>query len=96
MNLYKRSVIEDLVKEQGLKSSLVKPKLLKYLMSRLKKDINFRIIGVYLFTVFISLIIIFKIVQVQYFNNEINTSSQPRYFIEHATRGNIFLTTVLC
>ncbi|MAM05773.1 MAG: cell division protein [Flavobacteriales bacterium] len=59
-------------------------------MSRLKKDINFRIIGVYLFTVFISLIIIFKIVQVQYFNNEINTSSQPRYFIEHATRGNIF------
>ncbi len=29
MNLYKRSVIEDLVKKQGLKSSLVKPKIIE-------------------------------------------------------------------
>ena len=29
MNLYKRSVIEELVKEQGLKSSLVKPKIIE-------------------------------------------------------------------
>ena len=50
---------------------------------------HFRIIGLYLFILFISLTIIFKIVKIQQFDMAINTSSQPRFVKIDAPRGNI-------
>ena len=58
-------------------------------MSKIRADINFRIIGLYLFMLLISLGIVSKIIQIQHFNTVINTSSQPRYFTVPAPRGNI-------
>jgi cell division protein FtsI (penicillin-binding protein 3) len=58
-------------------------------MSKVKKNINFRIIGLYLIILLLSVSIVGKIVKIQHFNTEINTSSQPRYFIVPAPRGNI-------
>ena len=50
---------------------------------------HFRIIGLYLFVLFISLSVIAKIVKIQQFDVPINTSSQPRFFTIDAPRGNI-------
>ena len=58
-------------------------------MTKKTKDINFRIIGLYLFVVLIAAGVVVKIVKVQQFNIAINTSSQPRYFTVEAPRGNI-------
>ena len=58
-------------------------------MSKVKKNINFRIIGLYLIILLLSVSIVSKIVKIQHFNTEINTSSQPRYFTVPAPRGNI-------
>jgi cell division protein FtsI (penicillin-binding protein 3) len=58
-------------------------------MSKVKKNINFRIIGLYLIILLLSVSIVGKIVKIQHFNTEINTSSQPRYFTVPAPRGNI-------
>ena len=58
-------------------------------MSKVKKKINFRIIGLYLIILLLSVSIVGKIVTIQHFNTEINTSSQPRYFTVPAPRGNI-------
>jgi len=58
-------------------------------MTKKTKDINFRIIGLYLFVVLIAAGVVLKIVKVQQFSTAINTSSQPRYFIVEAPRGNI-------
>ena len=52
------------------------------------KDINFRIIGLYLFVVLIAVGVVVKIVKVQ-FITPINTSIQPKYFPIEAPRGNI-------
>ena len=58
-------------------------------MTKKTKDINFRIIGLYLFVVLIAVGVIVKIVKVQQFSTAINTSSQPRYVPIEAPRGNI-------
>ncbi len=58
-------------------------------MTKKTKDINFRIIGLYLFVVLIAVGVVVKIVKVQQFSTAINTSSQPRYFTVEAPRGNI-------
>ena len=58
-------------------------------MIKKTKDINFRIIGLYLFVVLIAVGVVVKIVKIQQFISPINTSSQPRYFIVEAPRGNI-------
>jgi len=58
-------------------------------MSKVKKNINFRIIGLYLIILLLSVSVVGKIVKIQHFNAEINTSSQPRYFTVPAPRGNI-------
>ena len=58
-------------------------------MNKAKKNINFRIIGLYLTILIISISIVGKIVRIQHFDTEINTSSQPRYFTVKAPRGNI-------
>ena len=58
-------------------------------MTKKIKDINFRIIGLYLFVVLIAAGVVVKIVKIQQFITPINTSSQPRYFIVEAPRGNI-------
>ena len=58
-------------------------------MAKKVKNTNFRIIGLYLFVVFIAVGIVSKIVKVQQFTQAINTSSQPRYFTVEAPRGNI-------
>ena len=56
------------------------------------KNINLRIIGIYLFVVLISISIIGKILRVQHFKKEINTTSQPKYFTVKA-RGTVFFPT---
>ena len=48
---------------------------------------HFRIIGLYLFVLFISLSVIAKIVKIQQFDVPINTSSQPRFFTIDAPRA---------
>ncbi|MEC9209487.1 MAG: penicillin-binding protein [Bacteroidota bacterium] len=53
------------------------------------KNNHFRIIGLYLFVLLISLAVIAKIVKVQQFDMSINTTSQPRLFTIEAPRGNI-------
>ncbi len=58
-------------------------------MTKKVKNTNFRIIGLYLFVVFIALGVLAKIIKVQQFSAAINTSSQPRYFPVEAPRGNI-------
>ena len=58
-------------------------------MTKKAKKTNFRIIGLYLFVVLISMGVVSKIVIVQQFTEAINTSSQPRYFTIEAPRGNI-------
>lgn len=58
-------------------------------MSKGAKNINLRIIGLYLFVLLIAVAIISKIVKVQQFDDLINTSSQPRFFTVEAPRGNI-------
>jgi cell division protein FtsI (penicillin-binding protein 3) len=58
-------------------------------MTKKIKDINFRIIGLYLFVLFIATGVVVKIVKIQQFITPINTSSQPRYFSIEAPRGNI-------
>ena len=58
-------------------------------MTKKAKNTNFRIIGLYLFVLIIAVWIVSKIVKVQQFTEEINTSSQPRYFTVEAPRGNI-------
>jgi cell division protein FtsI (penicillin-binding protein 3) len=58
-------------------------------MTKKTKDINLRIIGLYLFVVLIAIGIVSKIVKVQQFSETINTGSQPRYFTVEAPRGNI-------
>jgi cell division protein FtsI (penicillin-binding protein 3) len=58
-------------------------------MTKKTKNINFRIIGLYLFVVLIATGVVVKIVKVQQFSTAINTSSQPRYFTVEAPRGNI-------
>ena len=58
-------------------------------MSRMKGNINIRVIGLYLFVIFLSLLVVGKIIQIQHFNQEINTNSQPKYFTVKAPRGNI-------
>jgi len=58
-------------------------------MTKKTKDINFRIIGLYLFVMLIAVGVVVKIVKVQQFSTAINTSSQPRYFTVEASRGNI-------
>ena len=58
-------------------------------MSKGAKNINLRIIGLYLFILLIAVAVISKIVKVQQFDDLINTSSQPRFFTVEAPRGNI-------
>ena len=58
-------------------------------MSKGAKNINLRIIGLYLFVLLIAVAVVFKIVKVQQFDDLINTSSQPRFFTVEAPRGNI-------
>ena len=58
-------------------------------MTKKVKDINFRIIGLYLFVVLIAVGLVVKIVKIQQFSVSINTSSQPKYFTVEAPRGNI-------
>ena len=58
-------------------------------MIKKEKNTNNRIIGLYLIIVFIGIGVVAKIVKVQQFDVAINTSSQPRYFIVEAPRGNI-------
>ena len=58
-------------------------------MSKRAKNINLRIIGLYLFVLLIAVAVISKIVKVQQFDDLINTSSQPRFFTVEAPRGNI-------
>jgi cell division protein FtsI (penicillin-binding protein 3) len=58
-------------------------------MTKKIKDINFRIIGLYLLVVFIASGVVVKIIKIQQFSAAINTSSQPRYFTVEAPRGNI-------
>ena len=58
-------------------------------MTKIKANINLRIIGLYLVTLLISAGIVSKIIRIQHFNTVINTSSQPRYFTVPAPRGNI-------
>lgn len=58
-------------------------------MSKGTKNINLRIIGLYLFVLLIAVAVISKIVKVQQFDDLINTSSQPRFFTVEAPRGNI-------
>ena len=55
-------------------------------MTKKTKDINFRIIGLYLFVVLIGVGVVVKIVKIQQFITPINTSSQPRYFETEAPR----------
>ena len=50
---------------------------------------NFRVIGLYLFVLFISFSLIIKIIKIQQFDTSINTNSQPRFFSVEAPRGNI-------
>ncbi len=57
-------------------------------MTKKIKDINFRIIGLYLFVVLIAVGVVVKIVKIQ-FSAKINTSSQPGYKEIDAPRGNI-------
>jgi cell division protein FtsI (penicillin-binding protein 3) len=58
-------------------------------VSKRAKNINLRIIGLYLFVLLIAVAVISKIVKVQQFDDLINTSSQPRFFTVEAPRGNI-------
>ncbi len=58
-------------------------------MKRKRTNINFRVIGLYIATLLVCVGIVSKIIQIQHFNKEINTSSQPRYEIVKAPRGNI-------
>ena len=58
-------------------------------MSKRAKNINLRIIGLYLFVLLIAVAVVSKIVKVQQFDDLINTSSQPRFFTVEAPRGNI-------
>ena len=58
-------------------------------MSKRAKNINLRIIGLYLFVLLIAVAVISKIIKVQQFDDLINTSSQPRFFTVEAPRGNI-------
>ena len=58
-------------------------------MIKKTKDINFRIIGLYLFVVLIAVGVVVKIVKIQQFITPINTSSQPKYVPIEAPRGNI-------
>jgi cell division protein FtsI (penicillin-binding protein 3) len=58
-------------------------------VSKGTKNINLRIIGLYLFVLLIAVAVISKIVKVQQFDDLINTSSQPRFFTVEAPRGNI-------
>ena len=58
-------------------------------MTKKKKNINLRVIFLYVFILIISFSVIGKIVSIQYFDNEINTTSQPKYFTVKAPRGNI-------
>jgi len=58
-------------------------------VSKGAKNINLRIIGLYLFVLLIAVAVISKIVKVQQFDDLINTSSQPRFFTVEAPRGNI-------
>ena len=58
-------------------------------MNKLKKNINIRIIGLYIVVILISSLVLAQIINIQYFNEEISTSSQPRYFSVKAPRGNI-------
>ena len=58
-------------------------------MSNFKRDINLRVILIYFITLFLSFIVVLKIIQVQHFQEEINTNSQPKYFKVKAARGNI-------
>ena len=58
-------------------------------MTKIKTNINFRIIGLYLVTLLVAVGIVSKIIRIQHFNTVINTSSQPRYFTVPAPRGNI-------
>ena len=53
------------------------------------RNINIRVIILYLTTVLFAIIIITKIIKVQHFNLQINTTSQPKYFKVLAPRGNI-------
>lgn len=58
-------------------------------MAKKVKNINYRIIGLYLFVVILAFSIVSKIITVQQFSGEINTNSQPKYFMVKAPRGNI-------
>ena len=53
------------------------------------KHNHFRVIGLYLFVLFISFAVIAKVVKIQQFDKPINTNSQPRFFKVEAPRGNI-------
>jgi cell division protein FtsI (penicillin-binding protein 3) len=56
--------------------------------ARPKKN-HFRVIGLYIFVLLISLSVIAKIIKIQQFDISINTNSQPRFFNVLAPRGNI-------
>ena len=53
------------------------------------KGIILRVIFLYLFVISFFGIVIYQIIQVQFFQASINTNSQPRYEIINAQRGNI-------
>lgn len=55
----------------------------------MKENNNFRVIGLYLFVLLISLGVVLKIVKVQQFDMLISTNSQPKFFTIEAPRGNI-------
>ena len=84
MSMHKRSVIEEIVLESGLKTSLDPPLIIEKFNERKRTNINFRVIGLYITTLLVCVGIVSKIIQIQHFNKEINTSSQPRYEIVKA------------
>ena len=57
-------------------------------MTKKKKNINLRIIGLYLFVVLIAAGVVMKIVKVQH-SEDINIISHAKYFTVEASRGNI-------
>ena len=58
-------------------------------MNKKKQKTNIRVIGLYLFVLFVFCAVVGKVIKVQQFDPVINTTSQPRFFTVSAPRGNI-------
>ncbi|MAW21270.1 MAG: hypothetical protein CMD16_02600 [Flavobacteriales bacterium] len=58
-------------------------------MNKETQKTNIRVIGLYLFVLFVFFTVVAKVIKVQQFDAVINTTSQPRFFTVPAPRGNI-------